>query len=131
MNIASCCKPIPGDSIVGYITKGYGITVHRITCPNVNSLEERIIDVAWNQEITKKYPTTILVHASEERNVLMDIIAKTSNSNISVESIKNIQTSDNHLYHVTILVESQTQLTKFMNDVSTIPNILDVERLIK
>ena len=131
VNIASCCKPIPGDSIVGYITKGYGITVHRITCPNVNSLEERIIDVAWNQEITKKYPTTILVHASEERNVLMDIIAKTSNSNISVESIKNIQTSDNHLYHVTILVESQTQLTKFMNDVSTIPNILDVERLIK
>lgn len=131
VNIASCCKPIPGDPIVGYITKGYGITVHRITCPNVNSLEERIIDVNWNQSVAKKYPTTILVHASEEKNVLMDIIAKTSNSDISVESIKNIQTSDNHLYHITVLVDSKEKLVKFMNDVSTIPNILDVERLIK
>ena len=61
----------------------------------------------------------------------MDIIAKTSNSDINVESIKNIQTSDNHLYHITVLVDSKEKLVKFMNDVSTIPNILDVERLIK
>ena len=131
VNIASCCKPIPGDRIVGYITKGNGITVHRMVCPNVSELEERIIDVSWNQVTTKKYPTTILVHASEEENVLIDIIAKTSNSNISVESIKNISTSDNHLFHVTVLVENKEKLTKFMNDVNSIPNILDVERLIK
>lgn len=131
VNIASCCKPVPGDRIVGYITKGYGITVHRMVCPNVESLNERIIDVHWNNKISKKYPTTILVHASEERNVLMDIIAKTSNSDISVESIKNIQTSDNHLYHITVLVDSKEKLSKFMNDINSIPNILDVERLIK
>ncbi len=131
VNIASCCKPIPGDRIVGYITKGYGITVHRMVCPNVESLNERIIDVRWNNTTTKKYPTTILVHASEEKNVLMDIIAKTSNSDISVESIKNIQTTDNHLYHITVLVDSTEKLIKFINDVNSIPNILDVERLIK
>lgn len=131
VNIASCCKPVPGDRIVGYITKGYGITVHRMVCPNVESLNERIIDVHWNNKISKKYPTTILVHASEEKNVLMDIIAKTSNSDISVESIKNIQTSDNHLYHITVLVDSKEKLSKFMNDINSIPNILDVERLIK
>lgn len=131
VNIASCCKPVPGDRIVGYITKGYGITVHRMVCPNVESLNERIIDVHWNNKISKKYPTTILVHASEEKNVLMDIIAKTSNSDINVESIKNIQTSDNHLYHITVLVDSKEKLTKFINDVNSIPNILDVERLIK
>lgn len=131
VNIASCCKPVPGDRIVGYITKGFGITVHRMVCPNVESLNERIIDVHWNNKISKKYPTTILVHASEEKNVLMDIIAKTSNSDISVESIKNIQTSDNHLYHITVLVDSKGKLSKFMNDINSIPNILDVERLIK
>ena len=131
VNIASCCKPVPGDRIVGYITKGYGITVHRMVCPNVESLNERIIDVHWNNKISKKYPTTILVHASEEKNVLMDIIAKTSNSDISVESIKNIETSDNHLYHITVLVDSKEKLSKFMNDINSIPNILDVERLIK
>jgi len=88
VNIASCCKPIPGDRIVGYITKGNGISVHRMVCPNVSELEERIIEVSWNNVTTKKYPTTILVHASEENNVLVNIISKTSNSNITVESIK-------------------------------------------
>ena len=131
VNIASCCKPIPGDRIVGYITKGNGISVHRMVCPNVSELEERIIDVNWNNVTSKKYPTTILVHASEENNVLVNIIAKTSNSNITVESIKNISTSENHLFHITILVENKEKLVKFMNDINSIPNILDVERLIK
>jgi len=131
VNIASCCKPIPGDRIVGYITKGNGISVHRMVCPNVSDLEERIIDVSWNNVVSKKYPTTILVHASEENNVLVNIIAKTSNNNITVESIKNISTSENHLFHITILVENKEKLVKFMNDINAIPNILDVERLIK
>lgn len=131
VNIASCCKPIPQDRIVGYITKGNGISVHRMVCPNVSELEERIISVSWNNMVSKKYPTTILVHASEENDVLVNIISKTSNNNITVESIKNISTSENHLFHITILVENKEKLVKFMNDINSIPNILDVERLIK
>ena len=131
VNISSCCKPIPGDRIGGYITKGNGISVHRMVCPNVSELEERIIDVSWNNVTTKKYPTTILVHASEENNVLVNIIAKTSNSNITIESIKNISSSENHLFHITVLVENKEKLVKFMNDIRSISNILDVERLIK
>ena len=131
VNIASCCKPIPGDRIVGYITKGNGITVHRMVCPNVSELEERIIDVSWNNVTTKKYPTTILVHASSEENVLLNVIAKTSNSNITVESVKNISTADNYLFHITVLVENKEMLLKYMNDIHAIPNIMDVERLIK
>lgn len=131
VNIASCCKPIPGDRIVGYITKGNGITVHRMVCPNVSELEERIIDVSWNNVTTKKYPTTILVHASSEENVLLNVIAKTSNSNITVESVKNISTADNYLFHITVLVENKEMLLKYMNDIHAITNIMDVERLIK
>ena len=56
----------------------------------------------------------------------------TANLNFNkIESIKNIQTSDNHLYHITVLVDSKEKLSKFMNDINSIPNILDVERLIK
>jgi GTP pyrophosphokinase len=131
VNIASCCKPVPEDRIVGYITKGYGITVHRMVCPNVNELEERIIDVKWNDTTSKKYPTNILVHAMDSKNILLDIISKTSNSDISVQSINAINTNENFMYEITVLVENKTKLMKFMNDIRTIPNILDVERTIK
>ena len=131
VNVASCCKPIPGDRIVGYITKGYGITVHRMVCPNVSELEERIINVKWNDTVVKKYPTNILVHALDSKNILLDIISKTSNSDISVQSINSINTNENFMYEITVLVENKEKLVKFMNEVNTIPNILDVERAIK
>lgn len=131
VNIASCCKPIPGDQIVGYITKGNGITVHRSVCPNVSDLEERVIDVNWNQDINKKYPTTILVHANEDKNILLDIISKTSNSDISIQSINAITSSENYLYEITVIVSDKERLVKFMNDINTISSIMDVDRLIK
>lgn len=131
VNIASCCKPIPGDRIVGYITKGYGITVHRMVCPNISDLEERIIEVKWNEVVTKKYPTNILVHALDSKNILLDIISKTSNNDISIQSINSINTNENFIYEITVLVENKERLIKFMNEIDCIPNILDVERAIK
>lgn len=131
VNIASCCRPIPGDRIVGYITKGNGISVHRMVCPNVSELEERIIDVRWNQVTAKKYPTNILVHALDNKNILLDIISKTSNTDITVQSINTINSSDNFMYDITLLITDKDKLMKFMNDIKMIPNIIDVERIIK
>lgn len=131
VNIALCCRPVPGDRVVGYITKGNGISVHRMVCPNVSELEERIIDVKWNQVTTKKYPTNILVHALDGKNILLDIISKTSNTDITIQSINTINTHDNFMYDITILVSDKNKLLKFMNDIKMIPNILDVERVIK
>jgi len=131
INVALCCKPVPQDRIVGYITKGYGITVHRMVCPNVSELEERIIDVSWNSVITKKYPTNILIRASENKNILLDIISKTSNSEITVQSINSLPSSENFLFDITVLVDGKESLIKFMDDVKLIPNIISVERIIK
>ncbi|MDD3392778.1 MAG: bifunctional (p)ppGpp synthetase/guanosine-3',5'-bis(diphosphate) 3'-pyrophosphohydrolase [Bacilli bacterium] len=131
VNIAACCKPIPGDEIVGYITKGYGITVHRIICPNVSESNERIINVRWNETINKKYPTTILVHALDSKDVLLDIISKTSNSDIVIQNINSINTSENYMYEITVLTEGKDKLMKFINDVKILPNVLDAERIIK
>lgn len=131
INIASCCKPVPGDNIVGYITKGNGITIHRSLCPNIIEETERTIDVHWNEKITKKYPTTILVEAMDQRNTLLDIISKTSNSDMVVEGIKTIPSSDNYMYEITVLVPNLDSLSKFMNDIYAIPNIIKIERIIK
>lgn len=131
VNLAGCCKPIPGDRIVGYITKGYGITVHRLSCPNVSDLEERIIEVKWNENLDKKYPTNILIHTIESTNILLDIIAKTANNDVSVQSINTIKSSEDFMYEITVLVSNKERLNKFINDIDSIPNILSVERAIK
>ena len=131
VNIASCCKPICGDEIIGYITKGHGITVHSMSCPNVSDLQERIIDVYWNKNIDKKYPTSLLIRSLNDKNILMEIIAKASNNDITIESIKNISSGDDYLYQITVSVENKEKLLKYMNDLNMNNNILSVERLIK
>lgn len=130
-NVASCCKPIPGDEIVGYITKGHGITIHRALCPNIMDSEERIINVRWNDKTTKKYPALLLVRTIDNKNTLLDIIARTSNNDVIIESMNTINCKENFMYEITVLIDNVISLNKFMNDIKNIPNILDVERIIK
>ncbi len=130
VNVAACCKPIPGDDIVGYISKGNGINVHRVICPNIIDLEERIIDVSWNSEVTKKYSTDILVHASENKDLLLAIISKTSGSDITIQSINTLESSGSYLYTINVLVDNTEKLKKFMDDLLMIPSITQIERVI-
>ncbi len=131
INVASCCMPIPTDQIIGYITKGNGITVHRLSCPNVSEVEERCINVEWNEKTTKSYPTQILVHSDESKNILMDIIAKTSKTEVTVLSINTINSNHGFLFDVTISVPSKELLEKFMMELKNIKSIVSVERIMK
>ena len=130
VNIASCCKPVPGDRIVGYITKGYGINIHRMMCPNVKELEERFVDVHWNDEITKRYPTTIIVHTMTKKDVLLDIVSKASNNSVSIESINNMVSNNEYTYEITVVVDNKDELVKFMSDIKSITEVREVERKI-
>ena len=131
VNVASCCKPVPGDYIVGYITKGYGITVHRSMCPNVKEIEERTIDVHWNEVTEKKYPTTLLIRTQKIDNMLLDIVSKTSNQNILVQSVNTFVHHDDVTYDITILVKDRDNLDKFIRDVESISEVYEVERVVK
>jgi GTP pyrophosphokinase len=130
INIASCCKPIKGDPIVGFITKGYGINVHRTICPNVVNAE-RIISVSWNEYLNKKYLTTIIVRVDSNKNILLDIISKTSNNDINVQSVININKGNNTAYELTIGVANIDILNKFINDLEMMKDVINVERVIK
>ena len=86
VTISGCCKPIPGDNIIGYITKGAGITVHRSNCKNIMDLDERLINVKWNDNLNKKYPTDLLIYTNED-DILLDIITKASSNDVVIDSI--------------------------------------------
>ncbi|MBQ4634454.1 MAG: bifunctional (p)ppGpp synthetase/guanosine-3',5'-bis(diphosphate) 3'-pyrophosphohydrolase [Bacilli bacterium] len=131
VNIAGCCKPIPGDEIIGYISKGYGINIHRIHCPNVNEMEDRIIGAKWQENITKKYATDIIVRALKEKNILVDLVSKTVNTNNVIQNINTISSNEEYLYEITVLTRNSEELHKFMNDIRNISSVFEVERDIK
>lgn len=126
-SLSACCKPIPGDNIIGYITRGSGITVHRSTCRNIIDIDERLINVKWNSQVTKKYSSDILVYTNTFDN-LLDIITKASSNNIIIDSISTINKSDYKVYNMTVLVENKEKLEKFINDLLNLSFIQKVER---
>ncbi len=124
--LSGCCKPVPGDSIIGYITRGSGVTIHRATCKNILDTDERLINVKWN-ETNKKYPSDIIVHTNTYDN-LLDIITKATALNIIIDSITTINKSNHKVYRMTVLVENKEKLDKFTNDLLNLNFIKKVER---
>lgn len=131
INIAGCCKAVPGDNIIGYISRGNGIIVHRSNCPNISDINDRIISVNWNNNINKKYDTNIIVEASESKDILLNIIAKTSNLDINIQSVNTIHNNNSYIFELNVLTPNTDILNKFMIDVKNIKNVLNVERVIK
>ena len=131
LKLSSCCKPIPGDNIVGYITKGYGISVHRMNCPNLNDLNdltERLVSVEWNDTQGKKYSASLLIKTEKKDNALLEIVSKASNNNINIETINTYNKDDDITFELTVLVENTEVLDKFIESVKSIPSILSIER---
>lgn len=131
VNLASCCKPIKGDEIIGFITKGNGISIHRKNCHNIIDLDERLLPVHWNPNTTKKYPTTITIEADLVKNPLLDIITKAANNNVNIETINTVSRSQIIVYEVTVLVSNIDTLDKFIRDLYNLDFIRKVERIIK
>lgn len=131
VNIASCCKPIPGDNIIGFITKGYGISVHRSNCPNVRELSNRTVSVYWNDETNKKYKVNLLVKSISNSNMLLDIVQKAAHNGISIQTINTYKHHENATYDLIALVNNKDHLKKFIDDVDTLKDVVEIERVIQ
>ena len=98
VSFGGCCTPVKGDDVVGYISKGNGITIHRRNCHNICNLNERIINVHWNDNASKKYVTNVIIYTEKKDNLLLDIISKTTSMNVGVKSVNTISNTDYNAY---------------------------------
>ena len=128
VNLANCCNPVFGDPIVGYITKGNGITVHRINCHNLESLDDRIVEVSWNSNINKRYLTRLIVHTDDEKNYMLDLVQAIAAYNISVDGIKIMNKGEKSSYEITLYVTSLEQLEKLIMTLNRNKFVDKVER---
>ena len=128
VNLANCCNPVFGDSIVGYITKGNGITVHRMNCHNLEMLEDRTLEVNWNTNVNKRYLTCLLVYTKDSENHMLDLVQTISSINVSVDGIKTMSKEENCIYEVTCYVTGLEQLNKLLLAIQKNNYIEKVER---
>lgn len=97
VRFSRCCNPVPGDQIIGYITRGKGVAVHRVDCPSLPTETERFIRVEWDQEETGVYPLTIEVEALDRNNLLLDIMNVFSQLKLNVSAV-NVRTNKGLAY---------------------------------
>ncbi|MFA6645257.1 MAG: bifunctional (p)ppGpp synthetase/guanosine-3',5'-bis(diphosphate) 3'-pyrophosphohydrolase [Bacilli bacterium] len=133
INLGSCCTPIPGDDIVGYITKGKGVTVHRVTCPNIANERARLVDVFWREaEHLETYPVDIKIESADRPNLLIDIMSMLSANKISVSTItaKLHPQTMNTTISATIFVSDAKRLTDIFNILLNINSVYEITRVI-
>lgn len=128
VSFGGCCTPVKGDDVVGYISKGNGITIHRRNCHNICNLNERIINVHWNDNASKEYVTNVIIYTEKKDNLLLDIISKTTSMNVGVKSVNTINNTDYNAYDLDILVDDKETLDRYMNVIGQLPFVTSIER---
>ncbi|NUM45838.1 MAG: bifunctional (p)ppGpp synthetase/guanosine-3',5'-bis(diphosphate) 3'-pyrophosphohydrolase [Anaerolineales bacterium] len=131
-NVAKCCKPAPGDEIVGYITRGRGATVHRIDCPNIlNSREpERIVKASWGT-INVTYPVSVRIRAFDREGIVKDVSSIISDEKINITDwdVKMNKDRTQAILEVVLEVKDITQLSRVLTRIEKLPNIRDARRI--
>ena len=128
-SLAQCCHPVPGDSIIGYITRGRGVRVHRRDCANIlrGDEEERLIEVSWGSA-KATYPVAIKISAYDRGGLLRDIAAVVSGEGINMTSV-NVSTSKQMAtLVVTLEITDVAQLSRVLDKIERLPNVIEVRR---
>lgn len=132
--LATCCKPVPGDPIMGYITQGRGISIHHEDCLNLMSLREsdpdRVISVDWGEEDEQTYPVDIIIEAFDRPGLLRDVMLVLSNEKLNILAANTLTDRKNNMARLTLTVEIPRleRLGRLMDKINQVPNVLDVHR---
>lgn len=127
VNIAKCCMPIKGDEIVGFITKGQGISVHKKGCSNVPDNSERVVDVSWNMDASNYYFTNIYVYVTAGFDLLVNIITEVGKLGCIVRSCNTKEFDNKTMYEINIRIKDKAELDNVMKNIRKIHNVIDVK----
>lgn len=135
VRLARCCNPVPGDSIVGYVTRGRGVSVHRSDCPNVATLaemESRLIDVRWADKGKNSYVAEIEITAVDRSKLLLEIANIIAEAQLNMKAINARATKDNYdVIDIMIEISDRNELEKLIKRLKSVENVLSVSRTVK
>ena len=131
VRFAKCCNPVPGDKIVGYVTIGRGVSVHRADCTNLKDIEKnRIIEVKWNSTENGRYTAEIEAQAMDKPNVIADIAGRINDSKLVLNSLNARAGKDGDLIvDIRVEIKSIADLEKLMDKLKRIKHVFDVYRV--
>ncbi len=132
VRLSRCCNPVPGDSIVGYVTRGRGVSVHRSDCPNIRNLEkedDRLIEVKWHTASNVAYSADITVLANDRTQLLMDITNSISEFKVPLTAINARTNRDNiAIMNLTIEITDIEQLDNIIKRIKKVPGVFETTR---
>jgi guanosine-3',5'-bis(diphosphate) 3'-pyrophosphohydrolase len=129
-NLARCCKPVPGDPIVGYITRGQGATIHRTDCKNILRIpdKERLIRVTWGR-IVRTYPVEVRISAFDREGLLRDVSSVIAEDHISMRQVSVNTKAHQATIDMLMEVTDLSQLSRVLNRIEALPNVLEARRV--
>ena len=117
VSLANCCRPIPGDPIIGYISKGQGVKVHRADCPNILNEKKRLIPVQWEEGLDEKqYEVNLVVHSDDRNYLLSDIVTTLQQCNVYLKHVDSAVDEGN--------LEATTKLTVAVKNAAHLQNLI-------
>jgi len=129
---AKCCNPIPGDAIIGYVTRGRGVAVHNTACPNVQNLlyqSERRIAVQWSDTAQEAYPVMLMVRAKDRPGLLASMTSIISGAGANIQSLESKPDDLQAIITATVEINNREQLERILKGIKRISGVADVERV--
>ena len=131
VRLSHCCNPVPGDKIVGYVSRGRGVSVHCVDCPNVKNMEpERLIEAKWDDVISQNFLASLKIYCENKGGILAAVTTIISNMKIPITGAFARSDNDNGTAEITVMLEvkSTDQVEDVIKKLKTLPEVIDVHR---
>lgn len=131
VRLSHCCNPVPGDKIVGYVSRGRGVSVHCVDCPNVKNMEpERLIEAKWDDVISQNFLASLKIYCENKGGILAAVTTIISNMKISITGAFARSDNDTGTAEITVMLEvkSSDQVEDVIKKLKTLPEVIDVHR---